>query len=172
TPSFSIAGPATGLDFPVGLDVDANGNLYVSNFFANTITVYRATARGNTAPLATLSGSTTGLAAPEHLAVSPPLAILTHKVPPVRANRRYRARLIATFGIGRYHWTIQHGRLPSGLRLNARTGVLTGIPRKPGSFHFRAKVTDNAHPANTAIRSLTLTVQRAANPSAGRHLHR
>ncbi len=172
SPSFSIVGPATGLNFPVGLDLDVNGNLYVSNFFANTITVYRATARGNTAPLATLSGSTTGLAAPEHLAVSPPLAVLTQKVPPARANRRYHARLIGTFGVGRYHWSIQRGRLPGGLRLNPRTGMLTGIPRRAGSFHFRIAVTDSSHPATTAIRSLSLTVRRAAKPSAGRHRHR
>jgi Putative Ig domain len=112
------------------------------------------------------------LAAPERLAVTPPLVILTHEVPPARAHRRYRARLIGTFGVGRYHWTIQHGRLASGLRLNARTGALTGIPRNAGTFHFRVKVTDNAHPANTAIRSLTLTVRRAAHPGAARHRHR
>lgn len=172
TPSYSIAGAATGLDFPVGLDVDANGNLYVSNFFANTITVYRATARGNAAPVATLSGSTTGLAAPEHLAVSPPLAVLTHTLPPARANRRYHARLIATFGVGRSHWTIQHGRLPRGLRLHTGTGVLTGIPRTPGTYHVRVRVTDDSHPANTAIRSLTLTVRNTAEPNAGGHRHR
>jgi hypothetical protein len=77
-PSYSIAGSATGLDFPVGLDVDTNGNVYASNFFGNSITVYSPTTRGDAAPTTTLSGAATGLAAPEHLAVTPPLAILTH----------------------------------------------------------------------------------------------
>jgi Putative Ig domain len=104
--------------------------------------------------------------------VTPPLAILTHEVPPARANRRYRARPIGTFGVGRYQWTIQHGRLPSGLGLNARTGALTGIPRNAGTFRFRVKVTDNARTANTAIRSLTLTVRRAAEPSASNRQRR
>lgn len=29
--------------------------------------------------------------------------------------------LIATFGIGRYGWTIRHGHLPRGLRLDGRS---------------------------------------------------
>lgn len=158
-PSFSIAGPATGLDFPVGLDVDASGNLYVSNLFANTITVYSAGARSNTAPRATLAGSATGLAAPEHVALSPPLTILTATLPAARAHRRYRARLIASFGIGRYHWTVQRGRLPRGLRLNRRTGMLAGTPRHAGTIHLRVKVTDQARPGGAATRSLTLIVR-------------
>lgn len=171
SPSYTIAGPATGLDFPVGLDIDANGNLYVSNLFGNSITVYGAAARENAAPVATLSGSATGLAAPEHLAVSPPLAILTHTVPAARANRHYRTRLIATFGVGHYHWTIASGRLPRGLRLNTRAGLLAGIPHHTGTFDFRVKVTDRSHPANPATRSLTLIV-RTAKPTTGRHRHR
>ena len=170
-PSYSIAGPATRLDFPVGLDTDANGNLYVSNVFGNSITVYGATARNNAAPLTTLSGSATGLAAPEHLAVTPPLAILTHRLPAAQANRHYRTRLIAAFGVGRYHWTIASSRLPHGLRLNARTGLLAGILHRPGMSHFRVKVTDRSHPTNTAIRRLTL-IAHTAKPSTGRHRHR
>ena len=161
SPSYSIAGAATGLDFPVGLDTDANGNLYVSNLFANSITVYGAAARGNTPPLATLSGSATGLAAPEHLAVSPPLVIRTNRLAPARAGRRYRARLTAIFGIGGYHWSIRHGRLPNGLRLNTRTGLITGVAHQAGTFHLRVRVTDHSHPAGAAIQSLTLTVRPA-----------
>ena len=156
------------MDFPVGLDVDANGNLYVSNFFGNSITVYSSSARDNAAPAATLRGAATGLAAPEHLAVTPPLAILTHRLPAARTNRRYRARLIATFGVGRYHWTIRSGRLPRGLRLDARTGTLAGVPLQAGTFHFRIRVTDRSHPVSSATRSLTLTIHDA-RPHTGRH---
>ena len=157
----SIFGSNTGLDFPVGLDVDAAGNIYVSNLFANSITVYAPTARGNAAPTATLSGSATGLSAPQHLAVSPPLAILTDRLPPARVAHRYRTRLIATLGVGRYHWTIRRGHLPRGLRLNARNGVLAGTPRQQGTFRVRVKVTDSSHPANAATQSLALTVKPA-----------
>src|SRR5262249_46003500 len=137
-------------------------NLYVSNFFANTITVYGASARDDASPLVTLGGAQTGLAAPEHLAVSPPLAILTHTLAPGRAGRHYRARLIATFGVGRYHWTIQRGHLPRGIRLNPGTGLLAGTPERAGAFHLRVKVTDRSHPRNVATRALSLIVRRAA----------
>jgi len=160
-PSYSIFGSSTGLDFPDGVDVDANGNIYVSNLFANTITVYAPTARLDTAPIATLSGSVTGLAAPEHLAVSPPLAIITHALTPARVNRRYRTRLIATFSVGRYRWTIRRGHLPSGVKLDARNGLLVGIPRQAGTFHLRVQVTDGSHPANAATASLILIVKPA-----------
>ena len=170
-PSYSISGPATGLNFPVGLDTDATGNLYVSNFFGNSITVYGAGARDNAAPLRTLSGSATGLAAPEHLAVTPPLTILTRRLPAARANRPFRSRLIAAFGIGRDHWTVASGRVPRGLRLNARTGWLVGILRRAGTFHFRVKVTDQSHPTDTVIRHVTLIVH-TTTPRTGTHRHR
>jgi branched-chain amino acid transport system substrate-binding protein len=160
-PSYSISGAATQLDFPVGLDVDAAGNLYVSNFFGNTITVYSAATRNNTAPTVTLSGGTTGLAAPEHLAVTPPLAILTHVLPAARADQRYSTGLVATFGVGAYHWTIQSGHLPRGLQLNGQTGVLAGTPHRAGAFRVRVKVTDRSHPTTVAIRSLALVVRPA-----------
>ena len=139
------------------MDTDAAGNIYVSNLFANTITVYAASTRGNVSPAATLGGSATGLAAPEHLAVSPPLAILTHELPAARVARRYRTRLIATFGVGRYHWKIQRGHLPTGLRLDARAGLLAGTPREGGTFHVRIRVTDGSR--NVATQSVVLIVK-------------
>jgi hypothetical protein len=157
-PTYSISGSSTGLDFPDGVDVDAAGDIYVSNLFANTITEYARAARGNAAPTATLGGAQTGLAGPEHLAVSPPLSILTHVPPPARVARRYRTRLIATFGIGRYHWAIRRGHLPHGLRLDTRTGLLTGIPRQQGKFRVRVRVTDTSHRTDFATQSLMLIV--------------
>ena len=159
-PSYSISGAATGLDFPVGLDVDAAGNLYVSNFFGNTITVYGATARNNIPPTATLSGSSTGLAAPEHLAVTPPLAVVTRSLPRARAHRRYVTRLVATFGVARYRWTIRRGRLPRGVRLDRATGIIAGRPARAGRFRVRVQVKDAFHPADVASRMLTLIVRK------------
>ena len=163
-PTYSISGSNTGLDFPDGVDVDAAGNIYVSNLFANTITVYGPTARGNATPTATLSGSATGLAGPEHIAVSPPLSILTRALPAARVAHRYRRRLIATFGIDGYRWTIRHGHLPPGLRLDNRTGAIAGIPTEPGTFHIRVKVSDRSHPRDAATESLTLIVKLRPPP--------
>ena len=49
----------------------AQEELFVTNTFANSITVYTRTASGNTGPLRTLSGPATGLSIPSGLAVDP-----------------------------------------------------------------------------------------------------
>ncbi len=158
-PVFAIAGADTGLSFPVGIDLDNQGNLYVSNTFDNKITVYRPGARGDTPPIRTISGAATGLAAPGLLAVTPPLTILTRALPAARVGRHYRTRLWAALGIAPYRWKTVRGRLPRGLALNTRTGVLSGTPRRRMTAHFRITVRDDAHPADAAARSLVLTVK-------------
>jgi YVTN family beta-propeller protein len=54
-----------GLNIPIGVAVDASGRLYVSNFGANSVSVFDTT-KGN-APLTTINGGT--LNGPEGLAV-------------------------------------------------------------------------------------------------------
>lgn len=63
-----ISGEATGLAFPSAITLDPNGDIYVANAeTANTksylpsITVYAAGSAGNTPPVATITGSNTGL---------------------------------------------------------------------------------------------------------------
>jgi len=34
------------------------------------------------------------------------------------------------------------GRLPAGLKLNTSTGVVSGLPKRAGSFHFTVSVKD------------------------------
>ncbi len=68
-----IAGPNTGLNFPVSIALDANGNIYVANDVtaasAGTVTVYPAGSNGNAAPMWTISGSNTGLDVPNGIAL-------------------------------------------------------------------------------------------------------
>ncbi len=66
-----ISGPGTQLNSPVGLQIDSLGRLIVSNNATPSITMYSsaATANGNAIPVATLSGSSTGLATPNQLAL-------------------------------------------------------------------------------------------------------
>jgi hypothetical protein len=65
-----IAGAATGLGNPIGLQIDGSGRLVVSNSSPPGITVYTgaATANGNAAPVATISGSNTGFVSPNQIA--------------------------------------------------------------------------------------------------------
>jgi large repetitive protein len=54
---------------------------------------------------------------------------------------RFRAKIGVTGGKDPA-WTITSGHLPAGLRLEGRTGVITGTPRRMGSFPFVVSVRD------------------------------
>ncbi len=83
-----IDGPMTGLAGPRGVAVDSNGNIYVVSdgllynggsvapFGSTTprLTIYAAGSDGNVAPIATISGTFTGLDQPKGIALGPPLA--------------------------------------------------------------------------------------------------
>jgi hypothetical protein len=64
TPTATIAGGNTGLNFPFGIARDGAGNIYVTNQFGNSVTVYAAGASGNATPTATIAGGNTGLNCP------------------------------------------------------------------------------------------------------------
>ncbi len=66
-PVRTIAGANTGLALPIGLAVDAAGNLYVANRMGAGVTVYAPGATGDVAPLRTLTAS--GMQAAEGLAI-------------------------------------------------------------------------------------------------------
>ncbi|MGH7813206.1 MAG: SBBP repeat-containing protein [Candidatus Binataceae bacterium] len=78
-PISTITGSNTGLDYPYAIAVDSSGNVYVANCSyscgldltpeSDSITVYPAGSNGNAAPIATITGSNTGLYAPLGIAV-------------------------------------------------------------------------------------------------------
>lgn len=54
---------------------------HLPNQFGNSIAVFAPDASGSVAPVATIAGATTGLSAPQAVAVVPPLSILTKHLP-------------------------------------------------------------------------------------------
>jgi len=64
-----VSGASTLLNNPGGLQVDTAGRLIVSNFNAPSLTIYAnaATTSGNVAPVATITGASTGLGAPTQM---------------------------------------------------------------------------------------------------------
>jgi sugar lactone lactonase YvrE len=153
-----IAGGNTTLDFPHGVDVDAQGRIYVPNQFGDAIAVFAPDATGSVAPVATIAGAATGLSAPQAIAVVPPLSILTKHLPGATVRHLYDVTLRAALGTTPYRWSLTHGRLPAGLRLD-RLGLLSGVPRRPGRRWVTITATDAGHPPMTARRRFLVTVR-------------
>ena len=74
-PVATITGPLTGLNSPLGVALDANGNIYVANSMADSVTVYpplgTSTGTLNESPTATIVGGATGLNFPTSIAIGP-----------------------------------------------------------------------------------------------------
>lgn len=159
TPSTILSGPATLLSFPIGVDVDAAGRLYVANQFGG-VNVYAPGASGNMAPLMTIAGAATGLAAPGAIAVTPPLYIATRSLPRATLRRHYHAQLFAGLGRAPLHWVIVRGRLPRGLKLT-KSGQIVGTLRRATTVSVTFQVTDSSHQPMRARRTLKLTITRS-----------
>src|SRR5581483_5546272 len=69
-PARTIAGGKTQLDGPVGMAMDAAGQLYVANAYSASIVAFANNAKGNAAPIAAIAGSNTGLVKPFAVAFS------------------------------------------------------------------------------------------------------
>ncbi len=72
SPIATIQGITSGLDIPSGVAIDGNGNIWVTNYAVGgtpSVTEYAPGSNGNTAPIATITGPTTGLLEPVGLAI-------------------------------------------------------------------------------------------------------
>lgn len=153
-----ITGLSTGLSGPSSVDIDTQGRIYVADSFANRVQVFAAGASGNVAPVAAYSGTNTGIAAPEAAAVTPPMSILTTRLPRGRARHRYHAKLRAAEGTTPYRWSLLRGRLPRRLHLSRR-GVISGVPKRAGLWRFTVRVRDTSQPHVTLTRRLTIRIR-------------
>ncbi|TML15504.1 MAG: hypothetical protein E6G33_08005 [Actinobacteria bacterium] len=76
------------------------------------------------------------------LTVAPKLQIRTFSVGRAQVGKRYRLALASAGGVGATSWTLAVGSLPAGVKLNADTGVISGKPRRSGTFRFTIVGTD------------------------------
>lgn len=88
------------------------------------------------------------------LAVPPPLRIIDEALPTATLGQPYRHTMTARGGTPPYTW-IARG-LPAGLRMNSRTGVISGTPRRAGSYNVTITVRDQD--SNSVSQNYTLTV--------------
>ncbi len=89
----------------------------------------------------------------------PPLAITTTALPDGAVGVPYSATLQATGGTPPLAWSVPTGVLPSGLSLDASSGVISGTPAVAVTESFTVQATDSASPTmQTASQPLTLTI--------------
>jgi hypothetical protein len=104
-----------------------------------------------------------GLAMLSGLRAQAPLTIRTSKLGPVAAGSSVRLAVHVTGGNPPLTWKVLGGKLPPGLKLNPKTGVIAGRPTAPGVFHFGVLVIDSGAPAMQIQREFTLVVTAALN---------
>ena len=76
------------------------------------------------------------------VAVCPFITVNPPTLPAPVFGQFYSQTITATGGVTPYTFTVSAGALPSGLTLNATTGVISGIPTSIGPFSFVITATD------------------------------
>jgi large repetitive protein len=94
------------------------------------------------------------------LTVAARLTIVPQRLPLGFVGKRYKARLRTTGGVLPRTIRITHGPIPRGIRFNRTTGVLAGIPTKPGVYLIDVEATDALDVTST--RTFRIVVRAAA----------
>ena len=115
---------------PAGLGLGSDGSLsgVPKRTGAVTITAHVVDANGSAKDVAV------------RLVVRPRLAIATRFLPAATAGHAYRATVKIRGGAGGLQWSARGG--PAGLRIDAKTGRLSGSPKVAGTFRFTVRVRD------------------------------
>jgi hypothetical protein len=113
-------------------------------------------------PLKLLATDSRGVAVPVEVTVvvHPKLAFATKRLPPARVGLAYRATVRASGSVAPVVFTALSGRLPIGMRLNTKTGVLSGKPHNPGTYRVTIEARDGLQ--RTARQTYLLTVRPLA----------
>ena len=90
--------------------------------------------------------------------VYPKLGLATTRLVSARVGRSYRATVRTSGGVRPVTFSVRSGRLPSGIRLNKNTGVLSGKPRKPGTYRLTIEARDGLR---RAVRQMYVLTVRA-----------
>lgn len=94
------------------------------------------------------------------ITVGPPstLAIATTSLPQAESANLYSQKIVVTGGVAPFNWTLTKGILPTGMSLNASTGVISGVATAVSSNTFTIQVTDSENPPATASATFTISI--------------
>ncbi len=92
------------------------------------------------------------------ITIAAALQVTTTSLPNGSPSVFYSATLAASGGLPPYSWTITQGSLPSGLTLNATSGVISGTPTGAGTSSFTVQASDSETPPATATAALSIVI--------------
>jgi hypothetical protein len=96
---------------------------------------------------------------PSQPPAAPTLQITTAVLANAQTGIQLLVSITATGGLQPYRWSVASGTLPSGISLDAASGILSGKPSLGGQFNFSVILSDSSSPKpQTAMKALTLTV--------------
>ncbi len=126
--------------------------------FANGVINGKPRVAGSYAPIVTVTDTLGNVVeVPLAIVVNPRLKIPLQVLKPGTVGKLYRGKIVAKGGATPWTFEIADGDLPRGVRLNARTGALTGKPRLKGRYGFAIVVADQL--GNTHQRSFVIRVR-------------
>ncbi|MEY4173196.1 MAG: hypothetical protein RI900_361 [Actinomycetota bacterium] len=162
-----VAAATTGVSFQIVLD-EATGDVTMQYLDTRTGSTTSDRGIGATTGIEGSNGTdgtqvSVNLAARDDLTAircttgsTAPLAVGTASLPGAATATAYSQMLAATGGRMSYTWALAAGALPSGITLNATTGLLSGTPTVAGTSNFTVRVTDAS--AATATKAFTVVV--------------
>ena len=156
---------ASGSNITISLDKRTSVTLNVSG---STLAMTCTAHRNHSLPSGITESRPYGGAISPVIATSiTPLVVNTTSLANATIGQPYAATLAATGGNPPYIWRLaaESARLPKGLKVNRKTGVISGTPNQTdaGTFHFTVEVLDKRlrtkpHTQDVATKALSITV--------------
>ena len=123
----------SGVGLPAGLTLDP-----ASGAIAGTPTA----AGAFTAQLSVTDATSTKVNVDVPITVAGTLTVTTLRLPVTKVGALYQATVRTRGGALPIKWKVTAGKFPVGIRLDTKTGILSGKPRTAGIFPFKVTVTD------------------------------
>jgi hypothetical protein len=102
--------------------------------------------------------------------INPAIIVSPTTLPDTTLNVAYSQTVVATNGTGTKTFSISAGSLPTGLSLNAGTGVISGTPTVANSYNFTVRATDSVgattDQAYTVVINPAITISPATLPAS------